>query len=129
MARKAKRPAKRPATKKKAKRAAKKRRTLVVLFNLKAGQSEASYERWARTQDIPTATKLKTVDSFKVYRVVGIFGSDQKPPYRYIEVIRVNDIDGIGPEIGKSRAMAGIIAKFQSFADDPLFLVGRWFGG
>lgn len=130
MARKVKKAKKRTSTKK-AKKTSKaaKRRTLIVLFNLKAGQSEAAYERWARTKDVPTARKLKSVDSFKVYKALGLFGAEGSAPYRYIEVLRVNDIGRLGPDVGASKAMKKIIAQFSSFADKPIFMVTRRFAG
>lgn len=117
----------RKATKKKT--TGSKRRLLVVLFNLKRGQSEAAYERWARTKDVPTARRLKSIDDFKVFRVDGLFGSDAKTPYRYAEVLEINNIDRLGPDVMASKPMKAIIAKFQAFADNPMFLIMSRFAG
>ncbi len=102
-------------------------KTMIVLFNLKPGQSEADYEKWAKEVDIPTVTALKSVQDFKVYRSEGLFGSDAKPPYRYVEVLQVTSADDLGADVGNSAAMAGIIAKFGEIADNPTFMVTEQF--
>ena len=98
-------------------------KTMIVLFNLKPGQSEADYETWAKEADIPTVTALKSVQDFKVYRSEGLFGSDAKAPYRYVEVIQVTSAEDLGADVGASDAMAAIIAKFGEIAESPTFMV------
>lgn len=98
-------------------------KTMIVLFNLKPGQSEADYEKWAKEVDIPTVTMLKSVQDFKVYRSEGLFGSDAKSPYRYVEVLQVTSAEDLGADVGGSPAMADIIAKFGEIADSPTFMV------
>ena len=95
---------------------------LVVLFNLKPGVSEADYEAWAKTVDIPTAGALQSVDGFTLHRAVGVFGSDRPPPYRYVEIVDVNELALLGEEAGRP-PMTEVTAKFAAFADNPLFLI------
>ncbi len=97
--------------------------TLIVLFNLREGQSESEYEAWAKAEDIPTAGALASVEDFKVYRAEGIFGSDDKPPYRYVEILHITSAEALGKEVGATPAMADIAAKFRAFADNPTFMV------
>ena len=98
-------------------------KTMIVLFNLKPGQSEADYEKWAKEVDIPTVTKLNSVSDFKVFRSEGLFGSDAKSPYRYIEVLQVTSAEDLGADVGNTPAMADIIARFGEIADSPTFMV------
>ncbi len=98
-------------------------KTMIVLFNLKPGQSEADYEKWAKEVDIPTVTTLRSVQDFKVYRSEGLFGSDAKSPYRYVEILQVTSAEDLGADVGGSPAMADIIAKFGEIADSPTFMV------
>ncbi|MBY9066932.1 REDY-like protein HapK [Hyphomonas sp. WL0036] len=95
---------------------------IVALFNLKPGISVADYENWARTKDIPTVNGLKSVDAFEVFRSTGVLGSDAKPPYAYIEIIDVADMEGFGGEVG-TEAMQKIAAEFQAMADDLVFIL------
>ena len=102
-------------------------KTMIVLFNLKPGQSEADYEKWAKEVDIPTVTALKSVQDVKVYRIEVLFGSDAKPPYRYVEVLQVTSAEDLGADVGASPAMTDIIAKFGEIADSPTFMVTEQF--
>ena len=72
---------------------------IVALFNLKPGVSVEDYEAWAKAKDIPTVNGLTSVDEFAVFKSVGLLGSDDKPPYAYIEIIDVNDMEGFGGEV------------------------------
>ncbi|HIF08868.1 MAG TPA: REDY-like protein HapK [Sneathiellales bacterium] len=102
--------------------------TLIVLFNLNEGQSEADYEKWAVEQDIPTAGTLNAVQNFNVYRAESIFGSEDKPPYRYIEIIDITSPEALGADVGASDKMADISKAFREFADNPTFMVTEKFG-
>lgn len=97
---------------------------LIVLFNLKDPSAEAAYEAWANATDVPTVKGLKSVDDFKVYKNTALLGSEQNPPYRYVEIIAVNDMDGLGADVG-SETMQRVAAEFQAFADGPLFMISN----
>ena len=99
--------------------------TLIVLFNLKAGVSEADYEAFAKTLDIPTVTSLKSVSEFKVYKSLGLFGSDATPPYRYFELIEFSSVDELVGDMGAEPKMAEIPAKFAEMADNPIFILTK----
>ncbi|GFE80440.1 hypothetical protein GCM10011487_24400 [Steroidobacter agaridevorans] len=95
---------------------------IVVLFNLKPGTDVAAYEKWARTTDIPGVRALRSVADFQVYRTTGVLGTDAKPPYSYIEVIDVADMNAFGADVG-SEAVQKVAAQFQQFADNPQFIL------
>ncbi len=99
--------------------------TLIVLFNLKAGVSEADYEAFAKTLDIPTVTSLKSVSEFKVYKSLGLFGSDATPPYQYFEVIHFSTVDDLVGDMGNEPKMTDIPAKFAEMADNPVFILTK----
>jgi hypothetical protein len=100
---------------------------LIVLFNLQEGVDPAKYEAWAQTVDVPTVEGLDSVDSMKVYRVDGLMGSDEPAPYRYCEVIEVNDLEGLGRDV-TTEEMQAIATKFQGeYAVDLRFLVSEQF--
>lgn len=95
---------------------------IVVLFNVKEGVDLEVYENWARTTDMPTVNNLASIDNFDVLRMTSILGSDQAPPYQYIEVLHVNDLDVFGVETS-TEVMKKVANAFQAFADAPLFIV------
>ena len=98
--------------------------TVIVLFNLKDGVDAAAYERWARETDLPVASALASVDSFEVLRTVAVMGSEEPPPYQYIERLCINDMALLGQEAGGT-AMQKVAAQFRAFADNPLFIISE----
>ena len=89
---------------------------LIALFNLKPGVDGAAYEAWARDTDLPTVNALPSIDRFEVFRTTGVLGSDAAPPYAYVEILDVADMDRFGAECGTD-AMGKIAAAFQGMAD------------
>ena len=96
--------------------------TVIVLFNLKAGASRDDYERWARERDLPTVNALASVDGFEVLRCSGLLIGEGKPPYEYVEIIRVPDMAAFGADLGAPAVREGA-AQFQQFADNPVFIL------
>ncbi len=95
---------------------------IVALFNLKPGVSEADYEAWAKATDLPTVNGLGSVDDFTVFKSMSLLGSDAKPPYAYVEIIDVANMDQFGAEIG-TPTMQKVAAEFQAMADDLVFIL------
>lgn len=93
-----------------------------VVFNLKPGVDPAEYEAWAKSSDIPTVRSLGSISRFEVLRSTGLLGSDDRPPYAYIETIDVQDDAAFGADIS-TPAMQKIAAQFQTYADNPQFMV------
>jgi hypothetical protein len=102
--------------------------TLIVLFNLRDDAAPDAYERWAADIDVPTVTGLGSVDSFSVHRVTSLLGTETPAPYQYVEVIEVNDVDGLLDDVS-TEAMAAVSAQFQTFAQDPVFMLTDRFLG
>lgn len=100
---------------------------IVALFNLKPGVSVADYEAWAKSKDIPTVSGLRSVDEFAVFKSVGLLGSEDKPPYAYIEIIDVNDMDRFGGDVG-TETMQKIAGEFQEMAADLSFILTEKLG-
>ncbi|MFS4467246.1 hypothetical protein [Maribacter sp. 2210JD10-5] len=97
---------------------------LVVLFNLKDESAREAYEKWAKTTDVPTASAMESVDSFKVFKMGNIMGTENPSPYQYCEVLEINDMGKLGEEVG-SEAMKKVAAEFQEFADNPMFVISE----
>lgn len=96
--------------------------TIVVLFNLRTDADVAAYEAWARATDLPAVNGLGSVDAFRVQRATGMLGSDAAPPYQYVELIEVNDMQAFGADVA-SETVQRIAGEFQQFADSPQFIV------
>lgn len=89
---------------------------LIALFNLKPGVDRAAYEAWARSTDLPTVNALPSIDRFEVFRTTGLLGSDAAPPYAYVEILDVADMEAFGADCATD-AMTKIAAAFQGMAD------------
>jgi len=100
--------------------------SLVVLFNLKDASAKTAYEEWAKSTDVPTVKGLVSIDDFKVYRLNGIMGSEDPPPYQYCEVIEINDMGKFGEEVA-TETMKRVAGEFQAFADGPMFIMSEQF--
>lgn len=98
--------------------------TLIVLFNLRTDVQKSDYETWAKNTDLKTVRSLKSIESFDVYESLGLLGSDTKPPYEYVELLQVNDMDVFGEETGTD-TMKSVAEQFQGFADNPLFMLTK----
>lgn len=100
---------------------------IVVLFNLKPGVDVAAYEDWARKTDLPTVRALVSVNNFDLYRTTGLLGTEGKPPYAYIELIQVNDMEQFGRDAA-SETMTRVAGELRSFADNPVFILTERIG-
>ena len=98
--------------------------TIIVLFNLKSGVSKSDYEAWAKNTDLKIVRELQSIDRFDVFESLGLLGTDAKPPYEYVELLDVNDMDVFGEETG-SETMAKVAGQFQELADNPLFMLTK----
>jgi|TARA_Y100000310_G_scaffold253669_1_gene260572 hypothetical protein len=96
--------------------------TLIVLFNLKKGQSVEDYEKFAREVDVPGIQSLRSIDDFKVYKSSTQLFSEEPPPYQYFEAIDVNDMDTFGQEVQDERVQE-IAGKFQEMVESPTFIL------
>ncbi|MEM9169130.1 MAG: REDY-like protein HapK [Pseudomonadota bacterium] len=95
---------------------------IIALFNLKPGVTVDDYEKWAKTVDIPTVNGLGSIARFEVFRATGLLGSEDAPPYEYIEIIDVDDMDGFGKDVA-SETMQKVAAEFQGQVDDLSFIM------
>jgi hypothetical protein len=94
---------------------------LIALFNLKPGVAADAYETWARTTDIPTVRALKSNAGFDVWKALSVRGSDVAPPYQYVELITIADLDQFGVDVATD-TMKRVAGEFREFADSPIFI-------
>jgi hypothetical protein len=97
---------------------------LIVLFNLKADAAPDAYEAWARSTDIPNVRSLTSNAGFDVYKTLSVRGSDKAPPYQYVELISISDMDQFGVDVS-TETMKTVAAEFRTFADSPMFIVAE----
>lgn len=89
---------------------------IIAMFNLKPGVRQGDYEKWARSVDLPTVNGLPSIRRFELFKTTGLFGSDERPPYKYVEIIDVRDMGQFGQDAA-SPVMQKIVHDFQGMAD------------
>ena len=97
-------------------------KTLIVMFDLKPGQSVEEYEQFAKTIDVPGVKRMNSVDEFRVYKSESLLFSEDAPPCQYFEVIEINDMDEFGNEVQANSAQE-VATKFQSMVDNLKFIL------
>ena len=65
---------------------------------------------------------MSTLDSFEVLKAEGVLMSEATPPYQYIEILKINDMDQFGQDVA-TQTMQKVAAEFQQFADNPTFIM------
>ena len=95
---------------------------MVVLFNLKPGVTPEQYEQWARETDVPAVNALDAVERFRVYKSIGLLGTDAKPPYEYMELVEIADLEQLAKDAATER-MREITQQFQTMADNPIWIL------
>ncbi|RMF10429.1 MAG: REDY-like protein HapK [Alphaproteobacteria bacterium] len=98
------------------------RQKIIVLFNLKKNVTVEDYEKWARTVDMPTVRSLKSVNNFDILRCTGMLMSEDAPPYQYIEIIDVNDMEQFGADVSSPKIQE-VAKQFGDIAEAPLFIL------
>lgn len=89
---------------------------LIALFNLKPGIAAEDYEAWAKSTDLPTVNNLPSISAFRVFKSTGVLGSAAPPPYAYVEIIDVADMDQFGKDVA-TPVMQAVASAFASLAD------------
>lgn len=94
---------------------------IIAFFNLKSDADIDAYEEWARTRDLPGVRALPSVTDFQVLRTTGVLFSDAKPPFQYIEVMDVDDLDAFLGDCGTD-AVGKLAAEMAAHAADVTFI-------
>lgn len=97
---------------------------LVVLFNLKPDVAPDVFESFAIDEDTPSMMALPSVKTKRFHRVAALFGSDEPPPYAYVELLDV-DLDRLCDDLTNTPGAAKLVARFREFASDLVFLIAE----
>jgi len=101
--------------------------TLIVMFNLNDKQNPEMYERWAKEQDTPAIKRLVSVQDKRVYRAIGLMGSDAASPYQYVEVIEVSDVNQLLKDLQQDKEAQQLVQYFRSITKDAVFIATEQF--
>jgi hypothetical protein len=71
---------------------------MIVLVNLQEDVTPEEYERWLAERYVPAIFELPSVDGWRGYKVGGLAGAGGEPPFQYIVVVEINDMDQLGKD-------------------------------
>ena len=90
--------------------------TMIVLVNLKEGVSPEDYERWILDSYAPAVKRLPSVADWRDYRVSGLLGSEEAPPYRYVVTLEVSDLEQLGRDMARQE-MQRLFTELHGLAE------------
>jgi hypothetical protein len=71
--------------------------------------------------DLPTVNRLPSISKFEVFKAKELLGSTDAPPYHYIEILDVEDMDQFGQDVA-TPVMQKVASEFQAIADVTFIL-------
>ncbi|HEX6709503.1 MAG TPA: hypothetical protein VF068_04165 [Rubrobacter sp.] len=98
---------------------------MIVLVNLKEEVAPAEYERWLEERYVPAVLDLPSVDEWRGYRVSGLPESGGDPPYQYVVLVEINDLEQLGRDIDGER-MQRFLEELGRYADVTQLLTDRF---
>jgi REDY-like protein HapK len=82
---------------------------------LKAGAEAQAYERWVQQTDYRLAQEITCILHYRVHRIAGLVDGQGRPPFDYIEVLEVTDIDEYRSAMNGHPAIRQIVAEIGEF--------------
>jgi hypothetical protein len=92
--------------------------TSVFWFSkLKPGAEAAAYEQWVRNTDYRLAQGIDCIEHYRVHKLTGLVEGEGKPPFDYIEVLKVRDLEAYRKALREDPAIRQIIDEIGQFVD------------
>ena len=95
------------------------------LNTLREGVEHEDYERWVREVDYPLARSLPTIRSYIVTRLDGHLQEEGKPPYDYLEVIDITDLDEYRASLAGGPEIEEFFKQWSSFVGESVAVFGE----
>lgn len=78
-----------------------------VLFRLKPGVTAEQYEAWFRETNVPAVRRLRTISSYRVWRLASVM--EGEAPFEYLEEMELDDQAAFEDEVGAVPEMARML--------------------
>lgn len=101
---------------------------IIGLFSLRPGTDREAFEEWSRGRDLPGLRALVSVKDFAVLRATGVLFGDDMPPYEYIEVLDITDVNEFLADV-KGDAAGALAREMSAFTDKVTFLTTETVAG
>ena len=90
-----------------------------VLSKLRSGADTQKYEKWVREYDYPTSRKVKSIVSYRAYKVTGALQGT--PEYSYVEHIEITNMDEYKKDL-ETPAFKELLNQWSTFIGEAKIL-------
>ena len=91
-----------------------------VTFRLRPGVTPEEYERWFRETNVPAVRKMKSIGSYRVWRVVNAI--EGEPSFGVLEEMEIEDRGAFEREVEELPEMAAMLEQWYSRVADQVIL-------
>lgn len=91
--------------------------TVFWMSRLKPGVAAADYESWVQNFDYIKARELSSIRSYRAYRIHDLFLEAGSPPFDYLEVIEVADLEMYRQELDEHPAARAIAQEWGDYVE------------
>lgn len=85
----------------------------------------AEYEDWIRRVDYPVARKQASIQTYVVTRLEGLLDGQGKPPYQYLEVIEITDIDEYRSGMSGNDEFEQLLVDWSRYVAESIAVYGE----
>lgn len=95
------------------------------LNTLREGADPAEYEDWIRRVDYPVARRQESIRRYEVTRLEGLVSGEGKPPYQYLEVIDISDINAYRSGMDGNPEFEQLLADWSRYVGESVAVYGE----
>jgi hypothetical protein len=95
------------------------------LNTLRDGVERADYEEWIRRVDYPVARRQPSIQNYVVTRLEGRLDGDAPPPYQYLEVIEITDIDEYRQDMSGNPEFEALLSEWSRYVGESIAVYGE----
>jgi anti-sigma-K factor RskA len=91
-----------------------------VTFRLRPGVTPEEYEQWFRETNVPAVRKMKSVETYRVWRVVDAM--EGEPNFEVLEEMEIEDRAAFDREVEELPEMAAMLEGWYERVADQVIL-------
>jgi hypothetical protein len=89
-----------------------------VIFRLRPGVSPEEYEEWFRGTNVPAVRKMKSIESYRVWRVID--ATEGEPTFEVLEEMEIEDRTAFERELEELPEMTAMLEGWYSRVTDQV---------
>lgn len=94
------------------------------LNRLREGADRDEYEAWIRRVDYPVARSQGPIASYTATRIDGTLSGEGEPPYDYLEVIEITDLEAYRA-LGSLPEFEQLLAEWSQYVAESVMIRGE----